>query len=60
MGPNWANEEKMKPFHFEVVISTTLENIKMDEATHLRILNKGIIKNTEGATAITKSPHAKQ
>jgi hypothetical protein len=50
----------MKPFYFEVIFSTTLEKIKMDETTHSRIIKKGIIKNMEGATAIAKSPHVKQ
>jgi hypothetical protein len=50
----------MKTFYFEVVISTTLEKIKMDEATHSRIIKKGIIKNMEGATTIVESPYVKQ
>jgi hypothetical protein len=50
----------MKPFYFEVVISTTLEKIKMDKATHSKIIKKAIIKNMEGAIVIVKSPCVKQ
>jgi hypothetical protein len=50
----------MKNFYFEVVISTTLENITMDKATHSRIIKKGVIKNMEGAITIAKSPYVKQ
>jgi hypothetical protein len=50
----------MKPFYFEVGVSTTLEKIKMDETTHSKIIKKGITKNMEGATTIVKSSHVKQ
>jgi hypothetical protein len=34
MSSSWANPKKMKPFYFEMAITTTLGKIMMDQATH--------------------------
>jgi hypothetical protein len=41
----WANPKKMKPFYFEMVVSTTLGKITMDQATHSKKIKEANIKS---------------
>jgi hypothetical protein len=64
MSSSWANPKKMKPFCFEMAVSTTLGKIMMDQATHSKKIKEANIKSKiesmEHIVTIVDSPYIGQ
>jgi hypothetical protein len=64
MNSSWANPENMKPFYFEMVVSTTFGKITMDQATHSKRIKevniKSKIESVEHIVTIVGSPYIGQ